>query len=275
MISVNIQKKIFSSGGMRLLDLELSLVKGSFTTICGKSGAGKTTLLKMLAGLVIPDNGKIVADGVVWYDGKAGISVKPQKRKAGLVFQDYALFHTMSVRENISFVCGGNVQKGWVDHLLEMVKLQDLAGRNPASLSGGQQQRLALARALAIRPSLLLLDEPFSALDRETKESLRQELLKIHRENNLTTIMVTHAVDEAALYGGQIYELDDTRLVLKKQGPENVKTYFTKAARKGSMVVITIQVNGRYIEVEVPEAALAGMEIQEESFVPTGDAASP
>jgi sulfate transport system ATP-binding protein len=180
--------------------VSLEIEDGELLALLGPSGSGKTTLLRVIAGLDFPDGGQVLFDDVdVTYTGAAS-------RGVGFVFQQYALFRHMTVARNIAF--GLDVRKGKdkppkaaiqarVEELLKLVELDDLGGRYPAQLSGGQRQRVALARALAVNPRVLLLDEPFGALDATVRKSLRKELRRIHDATGVTTIFVTHDQEEA------------------------------------------------------------------------------
>ena len=180
--------------------VSLTVEQGEFMALLGPSGSGKTTLLRAIGGLDMPDEGTLRFDG-------QDITLQPaRERKAGFVFQAYALFRHMTVARNIAF---GLDVKPWssrpsrseirarVDALLARMQLDGLGGRYPSQLSGGQRQRVALARALAIEPRILLLDEPFGALDAKVRKDLRQWLRALHDETKLTTIMVTHDQEEA------------------------------------------------------------------------------
>jgi len=165
--------------------------EGGFTSLLGPSGSGKTTLLRIVAGFVAPDSGRVRI-------GERDVTNVPvHARDIGMVFQSYALFPHMTVLENIAFglhrrgVRGGELKRR-IDDVLAMVKLDALAERLPRQLSGGQQQRVALARAIVINPTVLLLDEPLSALDRRLRQEMQVELRRIQRDSGLTTIFVTH-----------------------------------------------------------------------------------
>lgn len=216
MIEIKVKKKLHSSQGEMLLDVDLHIEKGTFVSIYGKSGAGKTTLLKMLAGLVGPEEGYIRVSDTVWYDKKNSINLIPQKRKTGFVFQDYALFPNMSVRENLDFVNPDKKNNSRINEILEVTGLTELSSRLPSTLSGGQQQRVALARALVRQPELLLLDEPLSALDHEMRLRLQDEIAKIHRHFGLTTILISHEPSEIYRLSDSVIELDFGKIV--KQG---------------------------------------------------------
>jgi molybdate transport system ATP-binding protein len=195
------------------LSLHLSAEAGKTTVLLGESGAGKTTVLRLLAGLLYPDQGHIALDGMTYFDSERRIRIPPQERPFGYVFQDYVLFPHLTVFENVAFGLRAQhlprkmiVQR--VGEALEKVHLVGLDRRRPAQLSGGQQQRVAIARALSLQPKLLLLDEPLSALDVQTRREVRQELRRILSQLKITTVMVTHQYLEALLFGHQILVLE-------------------------------------------------------------------
>jgi len=184
-------------------DVSIEVPDGSLTALLGPSGSGKSTLLRAIAGLETLDGGRVLIDG-------EDVSTKPtQKREVGFVFQHYAAFKHMTVYENVAF--GLKIRK-WkkdkiqarVHELLELVQLHGLADRYPSQLSGGQRQRMALARALAVEPQVLLLDEPFGALDAKVRKDLRTWLRRLHDEMHVTTIFVTHDQEEAMDVAGQL-----------------------------------------------------------------------
>jgi molybdate transport system ATP-binding protein len=193
MISIDIEKKIKTYRGQRILKASGQFTTGSITKIYGPSGAGKTTLLKIIAGFIQPEQGFINVNNSTWLNTASKISLSPQKRMAGFVFQDYALFPNMTVKEHLEYATTDNA---WVKHLLEIGKLETLTTHKPQHLSGGQQQRLAILRALATKPQLLLMDEPFSALDTENKSALITELKQIFKELGTTVFIVSHNPQE-------------------------------------------------------------------------------
>ncbi|WBU62720.1 ABC transporter ATP-binding protein [Paracoccus aerodenitrificans] len=199
-----------------LKGVSLTVEPGEFVALLGPSGSGKTTLLNIIAGLAHADQGRLVLDGEDITRLPAG------KRHFGMVFQSYALFRHMTVAQNIAF--GLKVMDGKrrpsreainrrVTELLEMIELPQLAGRYPAQLSGGQRQRVAMARALAIDPKLLLMDEPFSALDTQVRQSLRGEVRALQRKAGVGAIMVTHDRAEAWALADRIAVMDHGRIV--------------------------------------------------------------
>jgi sulfate transport system ATP-binding protein len=216
---VEVRKLTKSFGSYRALhEVELEIVEGQFCALLGPSGSGKTTLLRIVAGLEFPDAGE------VRFAGEDVLQRSSKDREVGFVFQHYALFRHMTVLENVSF--GLRVRprrtrppRGEIDRrsreLLDLVQLQGLADRYPSQLSGGQRQRVALARALAIEPRVLLLDEPFGALDAKVRKELRRWLRDLHKRLGLTSIFVTHDQEEAL-------ELADTVVVMSQGRIEQI-----------------------------------------------------
>lgn len=212
MIEIALAKRLDSMAGPLQLDIHTEIVDGSFTALFGPSGAGKTTILRMLAGLTRPDAGRIVVDGTVWFDAARRIDLPPQKRAIGFVFQDYALFPNMSVRENIAYACEKG-EMAWLGELLGFTKLDALQHRFPSTLSGGEKQRVALARALAKKPKLLLLDEPLSALDLSTRTQLQDDLLYLHHRFHLTTLLVSHDIGEVFKLSQRVLHLEGGHII--------------------------------------------------------------
>jgi sulfate transport system ATP-binding protein len=194
-----------------LEDVSVEVASGSLTAILGPSGSGKSTLLRVIAGLEQPDA------GAVYISGKEATALAPQKRGVGFVFQHYAPFKHMTVWDNVAF--GLTIRRrprkeirARVEQLLELVQLQGLGKRYPAQLSGGQRQRMALARALAVEPEVLLLDEPFGALDARVRKELRAWLRRLHDEVHVTTVFVTHDQEEAMDVADQIVLMNRGRV---------------------------------------------------------------
>ncbi len=196
MLEVKLQKELHAANGHMLLDIDFSVPWGKVINLYGPSGAGKTSILRMLAGLMQPANGRIVVKGDLWYDSARNISRKPQQRRMGFIFQDYALFPNMTVKENLTYALDKKQSDHIIEELIDLIELRDLRDRKPHTLSGGQQQRVALARALVRKPNLLLLDEPLSALDFDMREKLQNYILGIHQKYELTTILVSHDIRE-------------------------------------------------------------------------------
>lgn len=199
----------------RALDqINLEVKTGSLVALIGPSGSGKSTLLRIIAGLEMPDEGRI------WLGGKNATYSSIQERDIGFVFQNYSLFNNMNVYENIAFgleIRGIDTTSiaNRVKQLLQLIQLEKLATRYPSQLSGGQKQRIALARALAINPKILLLDEPFGALDVKVRKELRTWLRRLHEEVSVTTVFVTHDQQEAL-------EVADEIVIFKKGRIEQI-----------------------------------------------------
>jgi sulfate/thiosulfate transport system ATP-binding protein len=209
-IVVNGVSKRFGSA-VALDDLSLEVEQGSLTALLGPSGCGKSTLLRVIAGLEVPDTGTVHIDG----EDLTGVPVR--KRGVGFCFQHYAPFRHMTVRRNIAF--GLEVRRRpkveirtRVDELLELVRLSHVADRYPSQLSGGQRQRMALARALAIEPRVLLLDEPFGALDAQVRQQLRLWLRNLHEKISVTTVLVTHDQEEALEVADRLAIINEGRM---------------------------------------------------------------
>lgn len=212
---LHIQKTVVSGQRKFALDVSLSTERQRIV-ILGASGAGKSLTLKAIAGLITPEQGHIRIGGTTLFDKKAGINLAPQMRKIAYLFQDYALFPHLNVRQNIGF----GLAHGWfnpdgqtrdvkVDYWLEAFHLHPLAHQFPHELSGGQKQRTALARALISQPKALLLDEPFAALDPALRIVMRKELDALQRSLQVPMILITHDTEDARVFGEQVLHLRD------------------------------------------------------------------
>ena len=216
LVAIEVRKIVKKFGAFAALDgVDLKVADGELLALLGPSGSGKTTLLRIIAGLDWPDSGEVS------FDGENALARGAGERHVGFVFQHYALFRHMTVFENVAF--GLRVQpravrkdeagiRARVRELLDLVQLDWLASRYPSQLSGGQRQRIALARALAIEPRVLLLDEPFGALDAKVRKELRQWLRSLHSEINVTSIFVTHDQEEALEVANQVVVMDKGRI---------------------------------------------------------------
>ncbi len=269
-----------------LKDVSLEVPKGSLTALLGPSGSGKSTLLRIIAGLETPDSGAVLIDG----DDVS--SVIPQKRGIGFVFQHYAAFTHMSVRENVAF--GLRIRKrpkdeirAKVDELLELVGLTKWSEQRPAQLSGGQRQRMALARALAVAPQVLLLDEPFGALDATVRAELRAWLRRLHDEQGVTTVLVTHDQEEAmevadriaVMSAGTIEQVGSPRDIYDRPESEFVMTFVGPVSRLGTQLVrphdvsISLESVPGAIEAMVARVVHLGFEVRVEIELPDGSRA--
>lgn len=197
------------------LDVALRVEPGELLALVGHSGSGKTTILRTIAGLWGPTEARVRVDGVTWLDTAAGVALAPHRRRLGVVFQDYALFPHMTACENVMAALDGprSGRRAEAERILALVHLDGLADRRPAQLSGGEQQRVAVARALARRPLALLLDEPFSAVDRATRERLYAEIIGLRKHLAMPVVLVTHDVNEAQLLADRMAVIERGRLL--------------------------------------------------------------
>jgi sulfate/thiosulfate transport system ATP-binding protein len=258
-------------------DVSLDVDGGSLTALLGPSGSGKSTLLRIVAGLEQPDTGEI------HLAGEDATELTPQKRGVGFVFQHYAAFKHMTVRNNVAF--GLEVRKqpkdevrARVDELLELVQLQGFGDRFPAQLSGGQRQRMALARALAPEPKVLLLDEPFGALDARVRAELRGWLRRLHEETHTTTVFVTHDQEEAmevadrvvVMNHGRVEQIAGPRELYDAPANEFVMSFVGQANRFGDTWVrphdlqLVLEPNGSTREAMVERVVHLGFEVRVE-----------
>jgi len=216
--------------GKRTFQLQLAFQTScQRTVILGPSGAGKSLTLKAIAGLIKPDRGHIRLDGRTLFDTRSGINLPPQQREVAYLFQDYALFPHLNVRQNIGF----GLSRGWlnparqqasqaVDYWLDSFHLSHLAHQYPDQLSGGQRQRTALARALVAEPRALLLDEPFAALDLSLRAKMRQELDVLQQRLQVPMVLITHDPEDAHLFGEQLIRLHEGQIHAEAVNPAPV-----------------------------------------------------
>lgn len=208
----------YTKGQHVLKNISFSVDPGEIIAIVGMSGSGKTSLLRAIAGFESPESGEIILNGRLVLEKNS--LVKPEKRKLGFVFQDLALFGHLTVAKNIAFGIANKLERSSLtDHLLELVDLRGLGDRLPSQLSGGQQQRVAIARALATKPDLLLMDEPFSSLDKGLKAQVRTEISTILKKSGTAAIIVTHDIEDAYAMANRILVLDGGR-VAQFESPE-------------------------------------------------------
>jgi sulfate/thiosulfate transport system ATP-binding protein len=293
----NVSKRFDDFQAVDQVNLEIKT--GSLVALLGPSGSGKSTLLRLIAGLEVPDAGRILLTG------RDATYESVQERNIGFVFQHYALFKHMTVRKNIAF--GMDIRKmpkakiqRRVDELLELVQLAGLGDRYPSQLSGGQRQRVALARALAVEPKVLLLDEPFGALDAKVRKDLRAWLRRLHDEVHVTTVFVTHDQEEAMEVSDEIvvmnqgkveqigtpadiYDNPATAFVMGFIGPVNVLPSSSRIFQENGFdsphpevflrphdVMVDIQPNGRTVPARVNRLIHLGWEIQAELVLDDG-----
>ncbi|ADB38363.1 sulfate/molybdate ABC transporter ATP-binding protein [Spirosoma linguale] len=211
MIDIDVIMPRLFTEGTRDLQVSLTLQPGTLTALIGPSGSGKTTFLRLLAGLENPQSGRISVDGEPWLDTDKRINRPPQKRSIGFVFQDTALFPNMTVLENIQFAAPKG-QRDFGQELIRATGLEAFTHAKPAALSGGQRQRVALARALVRQPKLLLLDEPFAALDADSSQQLRQVLLELHKRWGTTTLLVSHHDADVEALADRVVQLVQGRV---------------------------------------------------------------
>jgi sulfate transport system ATP-binding protein len=269
---------------LALDDVSLEIPDGSLTAVLGPSGSGKSTLLRIVAGLERPDSGEIRLAG------KDATRLTPQRRDVGFVFQHYAAFKHMTVRDNVAFALTVRKRskqeiRERVDELLELVQLQGYADRYPSRLSGGQRQRMALARALAAKPRVLLLDEPFGALDARVRAELRDWLRRLHEEVHVTTVFVTHDQEEAMEVADRVAVLDHGRLeqvgapaeLYDAPASEFVLRFVGDAVRLGSRFVRPHEIvlqrwpSDGAVEVEVERIAVLGADARVDLVDGNGD----
>jgi len=293
----NVSKQFGSFQAVDQVNLEIKT--GSLVALLGPSGSGKSTLLRLISGLEMPDTGKI------WITGKDATYDSVQNRQIGFVFQHYALFKHLTVRKNIAF--GMEIHKippakvkTRVEELLDLVHLSGLGDRYPSQLSGGQRQRVALARALAVQPKVLLLDEPFGALDAKVRKDLRTWLRRLHDEVHVTTVFVTHDQEEAMEVSdeivvmnkgrveqvgtpAQVYDHPASAFVMSFIGPVNVLPSSSKIFQSGGFdsanpeiflrphdVLVETTPNGSTVSARVTRLIHVGWEVQAELTLDDG-----
>jgi sulfate/thiosulfate transport system ATP-binding protein len=258
-----------------LTDVSVEIPSGSLTALLGPSGGGKSTLLRVIAGLESPDSGQVEIEG------RNATALPAQDRGVGFVFQHYAAFKHLTVARNVAF--GLEIRKrpkdeikAKVAELLELVHLEQFASRYPAQLSGGQRQRMALARALAVEPQVLLLDEPFGALDARVRKELRVWLRRLHDETHTTTVIVTHDQEEAmevadqivVMSQGHVEQIGAPRDVYEQPANEFVMTFVGQAHEIGGTFVrphdleITMEPNGSTSEVMIDRVVHLGFNVR-------------
>ncbi len=278
MINLDLHKRLDGAAGKLQLHIKLSINKGDFVTIYGDSGVGKTSTLRMLAGLMQPDSGNIQVDNNTWFDDKSNTGIAVQERNVAFLFQDYALFPNMSVIENLQYGLRKEQDNSIINDLLQIMELQDLKNKKPDTLSGGQKQRVALARALVQKPNILLLDEPLSALDSKTRIRLQDYLLQVHRDFNLTTIMVSHDIGEIVKLSNKVCILENGKIA--KQGlPEEIfvntgvsgKFKFTgeilKIEKQEVVYIVTVLIQNNVVQLIAQASEISNLSVGDKVMV--------
>lgn len=218
-LDLQLQRRLHAAGQQFLLEVSLRCTQ-RHVVLFGPSGAGKSLTLKAVAGLLTPQRGHVQLLGTTLFDAGSGVNLPPQQRRIGYVFQDYALFPQLSVRQNVAF----GLQRGWlnprrgarieaVEQWLHAFRIDQVGDLLPAQLSGGQRQRTALARALVTQPQALLLDEPFAALDHDLRQHLRKELETVLDQTGIPLLLISHDPQDVAMFGQQVARMRDGRVV--------------------------------------------------------------
>lgn len=268
MIEVFLQKELRAAKGKMLLDVQFKIEAESFVTLYGASGAGKTSILRMLAGLMLPEKGRIKVNDLMWLDLSNKINCRPQQRNIGFLFQDYALFPNMTVQENLTFALQKNQSPTIISELIDIIELGDLQNRKPATLSGGQQQRVALARALVQKPTVLMLDEPLSALDNEMRQKLQNYILEVHRTYQLTTILVSHDESEILKMSDVVIHLENGKIAqigaptdILQTAPFQLMGVVMSLQMIDNQVKIGLKISNQSIFIFMKEATIEGIKV--------------
>ncbi len=265
MIDLKLYKKLAGAEGDFVLDVALHIPAHSILGIMGPSGAGKTSILKMIAGLLTPEQGEITVNGKTWYHAGQSVYTKPQHRSVGYVFQDYSLFPNMSLRENLLFALGKDRNQQIVDEILDMMGLQALEHRKPDRISGGQRQRVALARAIVRHPEILLLDEPFAALDKTMRYRLQEDLKLLHQKFNTTTILVSHDPAEIVRLAQNLAVIERGKIIAMGR-PSQLLTTLKSDVFEGEVMYIDtdnneiIATSGHFIQAFPRQAATTALQ---------------
>lgn len=230
------------------LDVSFRVDPGELLALVGPSGSGKTTLLRTIAGLWTPQQAHVSVGGQVWLDSRAGVNLPPHRRRAGIVVQTYALFPHMTATRNV-MAAMDTPDRAEAERILGLVNLHDLGHRKPAQLSGGQQQRVALARALARRPRALLLDEPFSAVDRATRDRLYAEIIALRAHLAMPVVLVTHDMAEAQMLADRMVVIDTGQIVAQGR---TATVMSDPVARRRMGMEATLSVLGATVRAHLP-----------------------
>ena len=251
--------------GIQKIEANLQIPFGEYVSVSGISGSGKTTFLRLISGLIQPQNGTICWGDQVWHDTKNKQCIPPQERNIGMVFQDYALFPNMNTLDNIIFACKEKVEKKYLQSILDTLGLDNYLTRYPHQLSGGQQQRVAIARALISKPALLLLDEPFSALDESLKKSVQSFIYEIHLQNSMTTLVVSHQISEIKPYAHRFLQFENEKLIdypyIEKNNFTVQGIVISKEKSESEMSQVTLLYDGKIYQFPFPSSELEKLHI--------------
>jgi molybdate transport system ATP-binding protein len=251
--------------GIQKIEANLQIPLGEYVSISGVSGSGKTTFLRLISGLIQPQNGTICWGDQVWHDTKNKQCIPPQERNIGMVFQDYALFPNMNTLDNIIFACKEKVEKKYLQSIFDTMGLDNYLTRYPHQLSGGQQQRVAIARALISKPALLLLDEPFSALDESLKKTVQSFIYEIHLQNSMTTFVVSHQISEIKPYAHRFLQFENEKLIdypyIEKNNFTVQGILISKEKSESEMSQVTLIYDGKIYQSPFPSSELEKLHI--------------
>ena len=251
--------------GIQKIEANLQIPLGEYVSISGISGSGKTTFLRLISGLIKPQNGTIYWGEQVWHDTKNKQCIPPQERNIGMVFQDYALFPNMNTLDNIIFACKEKVEKKYLQSIVDTLGLDNYLTRYPYQLSGGQQQRVAIARALISKPALLLLDEPFSALDESLKKTVQSFIYEIHQQNSMTTFVVSHQISEIKPYAHRFLQFENEKLLdyhyIEKKNLSLQGILISKEMSVSEMSQVTLLYDGKTYQFPFPSSELEKLNI--------------
>ena len=260
------------------LHIELEIAQGEFVSLFGESGAGKTTILRMLAGLMMPDEGSIEVEGQVWFDSRKKINLPVQRRSLGFVFQNALLFPNMTVKQNLEFALQEREDSAMISGLLENFEMKELENQKPQRLSSGQQQRVAVIRALLRKPKLFLFDEPFCALDVPMRIKLQDQILQGYRETKTTTIFVSHEISDIFKLSGKVLVVQDGR-ILKQGSPaqalvsSNVSGKFRFAGhiceikKEPPVNIVTILIGNTYTKIVATDDEIKNLAVGDKVIV--------
>ena len=251
--------------GIQKIEANLQIPLGEYVSISGISGSGKTTFLRIISGLIQPQNGTIYWGEQVWHDTKNKQCIPPQERNIGMVFQDYALFPNMNTLDNIIFACKEKVEKKYLQSIVDTLGLDNYLTRYPYQLSGGQQQRVAIARALISKPALLLLDEPFSALDESLKKTVQSFMYEIHQQNSMTPFVVSHQISEIKPYAHRFLQFENEKLLdyhyIEKKNLSVQGILISKEMSVSEMSQVTLLYDGKTYQFPFPSSELEKLNI--------------